>query len=87
LHVFDVDCEEFSQPCPMPWLGLALSIAFAVVADPKLAVNRWSGCAEDSGGLGGRRRPRRVLFLFLYCWDMLGHESVFSAHKTTGGTG
>lgn len=44
----------------MPWLGLALSMAFAVVADPKLAVNRWSGCAEDSGGLGGRRRLRRL---------------------------
>lgn len=34
----------------MPWLGLALSMAFAVVADPKLAVNRWSGCAEVISG-------------------------------------
>eukprot|EP00435_Cladocopium_sp_Y103_P073036 s206_g42.t1 len=50
LRVFDVDCEEFSKPCPMPWLGLGLAMAFTVAADPKLAVNRWSGCAEVISG-------------------------------------
>ena len=28
----------------VPWLVLGLAVT---VADPQLAVNRWSGCAED----------------------------------------
>ena len=45
-----------NRPCPMPWLWGLATVAL-VLADPKLAVNKWSGCGEV-WSLDGHEMPQ-----------------------------